>query len=166
MILTGSQIIKELESGNININPFSRDNINPNSYNYSLGSTIKVFDKIKNGKAIFKTFKIQSGGFILKKGVMYLGHTKEILGSSKYAMSLVGRSSMGRYGLFVQASANLGHTTSNHKWTLELVAAQPIRLYSGMIIGQISFWKNFGEVEHYTGRYGKFSYPKESLLLS
>jgi hypothetical protein len=44
----------------------------------------------------------------------------EELGSRKYAMSLIGRSSIGRLGLFLQVSANLGHTGSSHCWTLEL----------------------------------------------
>jgi dCTP deaminase len=79
-------------------------------------------------------------------------------------MSLIGRSSIGRYGLFLQVSANLGHTTSEHKWTLELVATQKIRLYSEMIIGQVSFWRNFGEIEKYNGKYGFLSHPQESYL--
>ena len=94
---------------------------------------------------------------------MDLATTKEIIGSSQYAMSLIGRSSMGRYGLFLQCSANLGHTTSKHKWTLEIVAAIPIKLYPGMIIGQVSFWRNFGSVKKYKGRYGFLNHPQESF---
>lgn len=56
-------------------------------------------------------------------------------------MSLIGRSSTGRLGLFLQVSADLGHTGAEHKWTLELVAAKPIKIYPNMIIGQISFGK-------------------------
>lgn len=94
---------------------------------------------------------------------MYLGHTLEIIGSRKYAMSLIGRSSMGRLGLFLQLSANLGHTTSTHQWTLELYPVLPIRLYPEMIIGQVTFWTNYGEVKEYTGNYGRFNQPQESL---
>ena len=70
---------------------------------------------------------------------------------------------MGRYGLFLQVSANLGHTTSEHQWTLEIVAVQPIRVYSGMIIGQVSFWCNFGTIIKYDGQYGQLNNPQESL---
>jgi dCTP deaminase len=94
---------------------------------------------------------------------MYLGHTAEIIGSKEYAMSLIGRSSLGRYGLFLQVSANLGHTCSAHKWTLELVATKAIKIYPGMKIGQVSFWKNFGKVKKYEGKYGHLNHPQESF---
>lgn len=162
MILTGKKIIEEVRAGNIFIYPFDENQINPNSYNYRLGKTLKIFDYFDGEKSVFKEVEIPEYGFALEPGKMYLGHTKEVIGSSKYAMSLIGRSSMGRLGLFLQVSANLGHTTSKHKWTLELVAAKAIRLYPGMKIGQVSFWKNFGDVEKYSGKYGFLNYPQES----
>lgn len=164
MILTGSKIKEEVKTGHIVIKPFSSEQVNPNSYNYRLGPIIKVFDKFDGDKAIFKEVKIPDDGYILEPRKMYLANTEEVIGSSKYAMSLIGKSSMGRYGLFLQVSANLGHTTSEHKWTLEIVAALPIKLYPGMIIGQVSFWKNFGIVKKYNGRYGYLSNPQESFV--
>jgi dCTP deaminase len=163
MILTGSKIIEEIRKKDIVIRPFSLNQVNPNSYNYRLGSVLKIFWKFDGIKAIFKEIKIPPKGYVLRPGRMYLGITKEIIGSQEYAMSLIGRSSMGRYGLFLQASANLGHTTSKHRWTLEIVAAQPIRIYAGMIIGQVSFWTNYGTVKKYKGRYGFLNYPQESF---
>jgi dCTP deaminase len=164
MILTGSKIKEEIMKGNISIIPFCSEQVNPNSYNYRLGSTLKVFENFDGRKAVFKKIKIPKEGYVLEPGRMYLANTKEIIGSCKYAMSLIGRSSMGRYGLFLQVSANLGHTTSRHKWTLEIVAAQKIRLYSEMIIGQVSFWKNLGNIKKYTGRYGLLNRPQESFV--
>ena len=164
MILTGTKIKKEIKNGNIYIRPFCLDQINPNSYNYRLGSVIKVFNKFDGNKAIFKEVKIPKIGYVLEPRKMYLATTKEVIGSSKYAMSLIGRSSMGRYGLFLQVSANLGHTTSKHKWTLEIVATLPIKIYPGMIIGQVSFWKNYGVVCKYTGKYGFLNHPQESFV--
>jgi len=166
MILTGSKILEEVKAGNIFIDPFLEEQINPNSYNYRLGSTLKVFTGFDGEKSLFQEIEIPEKGYVLEPGRMYLGHTKEIIGSSKYAMSIIGRSSMGRYGLFLQVSANLGHTTSCHKWTLELVAAHPIKLYSGMKIGQISFWCNQGSVKEYNGKYGFLNYPQESFTPS
>lgn len=164
MILTGSKIKEEIKNGNITIKPFSLDQVNPNSYNYRLGSTLKVFEKFDSSKSLFKEIKISRGGYVLEPRKMYLATTKEIIGSSKYAMSLIGRSSMGRYGLFLQCSANLGHTTSKHKWTLEIVAAIPIKLYSEMVIGQVSFWRNLGSIKKYKGRYGFLNHPQESFV--
>lgn len=163
MILTGSKIKEEIACGSIAIEPFLESQINPNSYNYRLGPTIKVFQKFEEDKSIFEEIIIPEEGYILEPGVMYLANTLEVIGSDKYAMSLMGRSSMGRYGLFLQVSANLGHTTSKHKWTLEIVAALPIKLYPGMIIGQVSFWVNYGDITPYAGRYGFISHPQESF---
>ncbi len=163
MILTESKIKEELKNENITIEPFSTDQINPNSYNYHLGSILKVFDRFDGHKSHFKEITIPEEGYVLEPKKMYLATTKEIIGSSRYAMSLIGRSSMGRYGLFLQCSANLGHTTSKHKWTLEIVAALPIKLYPGMIIGQVSFWRNYGSAKKYQGRYGSLNHPQESF---
>ena len=40
MILTGSEIKKYVENGDIVIEPFNEDQLNPNSYNYRLGETL------------------------------------------------------------------------------------------------------------------------------
>lgn len=164
MILTGSKIKEEVVKGTIKISPFSEEQVNPNSYNYKLGPILKVYRSFDGEKSLFEEVLIPKEGYVLQPGQMYLGHTKEIIGSSIYAMSLIGRSSMGRYGLFLQVSANLGHTTSEHQWTLEMVAALPIRVYQGMIIGQVSFWCNFGAVVKYDGRYGRLNRPQESFV--
>jgi len=164
MILTGKEIKREYEEGNISIFPFDEIMLNPNSYNYRLSEDLKIFEPVENNGSRFKSTKIQSEGFVLRPGQMYLGSTFESIGSSRYAMSLIGRSSLGRLGLFLQLSANLGHTTSNHCWTLELMATRAIRIYPNMKIGQISFWSCDGEIEKYDGIYGKMNMPFESLV--
>ena len=73
MILTGKEIIKEFKAGNIFIDPFDESQVNPNSYNYRLGSKLKIFDHFDGEKSVFKELKIPIGGFILKTGKMYLG---------------------------------------------------------------------------------------------
>lgn len=163
MILTGGKITEEVARGAIIIDPFSENQVNPNSYNYRLGRKLKVFRSFDGHRSVFEEIEIPEEGYVLLPKQMYLGHTLEKIGSSSYAMSLIGRSSIGRLGLFVQISANLGHTTSAHQWTLELVAAKSIRVYPEMIIGQVSFWENYGDIEKYQGLHGRFSDPQESL---
>lgn len=158
MILTGSEICRQVGLDNIVISPFNQDQVNPNSYNYRLGPVLKVFDEDESD---FVLIDIPDEGCVLEPHKMYLGHTKEMLGSEKYAMRLIGRSSLGRYGLFLQVSADLGHTTSCHQWTLELVATQPIRLYADMTIGQISFWNNFGDINCFGKTFANFNLPTE-----
>lgn len=165
MILTGQEITRQVGLGSICLSPFTAGAVNPNSYNYRLGPALKVFEKLDaRSQPVFREAAIPPGGYVLLPGAMYLGHTLETIGSDRFAMSLIGRSSIGRLGLFLQVSANLGHTTSCHQWTLELVCARPIRLYAGMRIGQVSFWCNQGEIGAYRGAYGQCNQPTESRL--
>lgn len=164
MILTGKEIAREVSRGDISIEPFLVEQVNPNSYNYRISDTIKEFIKMERDNPVFQEVSIPKEGFILKPHQLYLAHTFETIGSEKYAMSLIGRSSIGRLGLFLQLSANLGHTTSKHQWTLELVAAKPIKIYPHMIIGQVSFWENKGEIKQYEGKYGRLNTSQESLI--
>lgn len=163
MILTGTAISKEVANWNITLLPFCREQINPNSYNYRISDTIKVFKEMSECRPVFEEIEIPKKGIVLEPHQLYLARTMEVIGSKKYALSLIGRSSLGRLGLFLQISANLGHTTSGHQWTLELIAAHKIRIYPGMVIGQVSFWVNRGSVETYTGYYGGTNSIQESL---
>ncbi|OYQ77504.1 deoxycytidine deaminase [Wohlfahrtiimonas chitiniclastica] len=165
MILTGSKIKSEHMKGNIEIIPFNAKQCNPNSYNYLLGDTLKEYvGKDQNNRNIFKEINIPMDGIILFPGKMYLGMTYESIGSKKYAMSLIGRSSLGRYGLFLQISADLGHTTSSHHWTLELYACLPIRVYPKMPIGQVSFWNNHGVISCLGKTFALYNKPMESYI--
>jgi dCTP deaminase len=161
VILTGPFIEREVQAGRIVIEPFRPEAVNPNSYNYRLGEHLKSFDTERD---VFVDLQIPESGYVLEPGRMYLGHTAEVIGSSTYAMSLIGRSSMGRLGLFLQVSADLGHTTSCHRWTLELVPVLRIRLYPGMVIGQVSFWRNAGDVCPSPAYYARFNRPYESRI--
>ena len=165
MILTGGEIDKAFSCGDIKISPYDADLVNPNSYNYRLGASVKKWVGQEDDKNIFETVELPEDGYILEPHIMYLGHTYEVIGSKKYAMSLIGRSSLGRLGLFLQISANLGHTTSCHKWTLEIVATRPIRIYPRMKIGQVSFWENQGDVMPHEFTYANYNEPQESFLV-
>ena len=165
MILSGKQICTEVESGNIGIEPFNPDQVNPNSYNYRLGSTlvhIKELD-VNNGNAVeSEIITIPPEGYVIQPGELYLGNTVEKIGSSLYTTSLIGRSSMGRLGLFLQVSANLGHQTVYHQWTLEIRSCMPIRIFANQVIGQVSFWQPFGDLIDYKGFYANYDVPTPS----
>ena len=167
MILTGNKIREEVENRNIVIEPFSENQINPNSYNYRLGTEYieldndKVYD-IKNIEQEFNMKKIPEDGLILNPKKIYLCNTKEIIGSTEYITSLIGKSSMGRLGLFLQVAADLGHQGQIHKWALELRASIPTKIYPNMRIGQVTFWKTYGERLLQDGYYEKFDEPQIS----
>ena len=159
MILTGPFIEEEVRAGRIVVDPYRPEAVNPNSYNYRLGERLKHYDE-HSGQ--FVEIRLPEDGYVLRPHRMYLGHTQEVIGSDVYAMSLIGRSSMGRLGLFLQVSADLGHTTSCHRWTLEIVAVRPIRIYPGMVVGQVSFWRNRGRLAPTPAVYATFNDPRES----
>lgn len=143
MILTGQEIEAERAKGAITLEPFSKELLNPNSYNYRLGDHLLLMDEdILDVARKPQTRKIiiPKQGYVLEPGRVYLGYTAETIGSQQYVPSLIGRSSMGRLGLFLQITADLGHLGTSHKWTLELKVVQPLRVYAGMRIGQVSFW--------------------------
>jgi dCTP deaminase len=167
MILTGNEIIKQVETGNIEIDPFNLKQINPNSYNFRLGNTIKYYindvldPKVKQD---VNTITIDEKGYILNPGRIYLGHTFERMGSDSYVPIIKGRSSSARLGLFIHVTADLIDIGSHNQWTLQLYAVQPIKVYPGMLIGQVTFWKVIGEIEKYNGKYQGSIGPCESQI--
>ncbi|WP_086796939.1 dCTP deaminase [Streptomyces caniscabiei] len=162
MILTGSAIKEAVERGEITFYPFDADMINPNSVNYRLGPQLKVQTGTvadPRTPAQLETIDLPADGYVLQPGITYLGATIERIGSHRYVPSLIGRSSLGRLGCFLQVSADLGQLGSVHQWTLEIVVVQPLRVYPGMRTGQVSFWEPSGQVMPYLGTYGYLSVP-------
>lgn len=169
MILSGSKIIEEVKNNRIVIEPFLESLVNPNSYNYRLGDELleideDIIDCKKETK--YKTIKLTEKGYVLKPHKLYLGSTLEKIGSSEYVTQLIGRSSIGRLGLFLQITAPLGHVGCNHNWTLELKAVQPLRIYPRMKIGQVTFWLIDGKKNktYNDGKYNNYSRPQISMF--
>lgn len=165
MILTGIEIIKQVQSGRITISPFDERNVNPNSYNYKLGDQfIQVPETVSLGQTTtgHDLTDIPKNGLQLEPGIVYLCNTYEMIGSKEFVTLLIGRSSVARLGLFLQISADLGNLGPAHKWTLELTCVQPVIIYPRMKIGQVSFWMPEGEIEEYAGDYVNFNTPRHS----
>lgn len=113
-----------------------------------------------------KLIRISDDGFVLQPNKLYLANTFEIIGSDKYVTQLIGRSSMGRLGLFLQITAPLGHVGTSHKWTLELKVVQPLKIYPLMKIGQVTFWKISGkkQMTYENGDYKQFNKAQVSKI--
>jgi dCTP deaminase len=83
-----------------------------------------------------------------------LGATAELIGSGDYVVTLLGKSSIGRLGIFLNITADLGHVGCHSRWTLEITVVQPVRLYPGICIGQVAFWRPATPPRRrYRGRY-------------
>ncbi|MEV6524583.1 dCTP deaminase [Longispora sp. NPDC051575] len=165
MILTGPKIAASAATGRIVISPFEPEQLNPNSYNIRLGTTLLTYDP-----GTIDAYKpnptseivMDAGGFVLRPGELYLGHTMEEVGSDYYVPLLFGRSSVGRLGLFVEITAPIGDIGFHGQWTLMLSPVRPLRVYPGMKIGQIMFFESSGDIELYSGKYQRSSGPQES----
>ncbi|MEU3356089.1 deoxycytidine deaminase [Streptomyces sp. NPDC037389] len=160
MILTGPEIARQRRRGALTIEPFTLDQLNPVSYNYRLGATLRthrsaVIDTHADHE--LEEVTIPAGGMVLKPGRVYLGTTVEEIGSEEFVPSLIGRSSLGRLGMFLQFSADLGNLGSCHRWTLEIKVVQPLRVYPGMVTGQVTFWSTVGVHLPYGGHFGRIS---------
>ena len=167
MILTGSEIIKQVKKNKITITPFSFKNVNPNSYNVEIGEYLKVYEEeILDSKKELKTkiIEIPDDGIVLEPNKIYLGFTKEIIGSDYFVPTITGRSSTGRLGLFVQITADLVDIGYVGNLTFQLHAVQPLRIYKRMKLGQIMFWKPTGKIKLYDGKYQNSVGPQESKV--
>jgi dCTP deaminase len=157
MILTGPGILSAFKKGDVYIEPFDSADLNPNSYNYHLANSLVILGT--GGKPV-RNISLPPRGYVLRPGKVYLGATLERIGSDRYVTLLLGRSSIGRLGIFLNVTADLGHLGSCSHWTLELTVVQPVRVYPGMKIGQVSFWLTDENSSHrYTGRYHRDSKP-------
>ncbi|MFM2428234.1 MAG: hypothetical protein RL012_118 [Bacteroidota bacterium] len=169
MILTGQEIEQEVRNQRIKIAPFDSSLLNPNSYNFRLGDSIKIYttnclDMQAYNKC--ETIQIdQARGICLQPNQLYLGHTYEEMGSDFYVPLIGGRSSTGRLGLFVHITAPLGDIGYHGCWTLQLKATVPLRIYARQTIGQIIFVVPQGEIKLYKGKYGNTKKPQEYRLL-
>ncbi|WP_413741621.1 dCTP deaminase [Sodalis sp. RH15] len=167
MILTGKEIEKRVRSEEIIISPFLPDNINPNSYNFRLGHTMKVYhneiiDPAKENPV--DIIKIGDNGYILKPRKLYLAETIEIMGSTNFVPTYAARSSVARMGMFINLSAPLGDIGFIGRWTIQLFCIHQVKVYYGMNIGQMMFWRTSGEIELYHGKYQNAEGPIETRI--
>ena len=86
------------------------------------------------------------------------------MGSNYYVPIINGRSSIGRLGLFVHITANLIDIGSINNWTLQFHAIQPVKIYKNMLIGQVTFWKPYGKIDLYSGKYKNSIGPEPSQI--
>jgi len=166
MILTGPQIKAGVDSGQIVIRPFRKRQLAPNSYDFRLGNrccvyTNKTLDAAKENKT--RTFIIPTSGIILSPDRVYLVNTEETMGSRRYVPIIRGRSSVGRLGIFIDITADLIDLGSINQWTLQIHSVQSVRIYPGMLIGQVTFWHTYGRRVHYNGKYRDRCSPVPSL---
>lgn len=168
MILSGLEIQKQVQAGNITITPFSESQVNPNSYNLKLHNELMVYtDPVLDMKQKPGTemLVIPEEGLVLQPGKLYLGRTHEFTSTSKFVPMLEGRSSVGRLGLYIHVTAGFGDIGFAGYWTLEIQCIQPVRIYPFVEICQIYYHGIDGEFAPYSsGKYQNNQGIQPSLL--
>lgn len=165
MILTGPAIASRVKDGDIRIEPFDAQLAQPNSYDFHLGDQIgwytsRVLDCARENP--FEQHPIPTDGFELQPDRIYLASTRERIGSDHVVPIIRARSSIARLGLFVHVTADLIDLGSFGQLTLQLHAVQPVRIYPGILIGQVTFWEATGERVLYDGKYQHSQGPQPS----
>jgi dCTP deaminase len=150
MILSDKAIRSAIESQKIIIEPFDPKHLGTNSYDVHLGPVIATYqdetlDPKKDNKVRY--IKIPKSGYVIAPGMLYLGATLEYTETKEYVPFLEGKSSTGRLGISVHATAGKGDAGFANHWTLEISCIQPVRIYSGMPIAQIIYFAIHGEIE-------------------
>jgi dCTP deaminase len=150
MILSDKRIKEEIEKGTIRIEPFDRESLGTNSYDVHLGRFLAVYtsrelDARKHNS--IEHFEIPDEGYVLQPGVLYLGVTQEYTETHAHVPFLEGKSSTGRLGIDIHATAGKGDVGFCGNWTLEISCKLPVRVYEGMPVGQLIYFPVDGEVE-------------------
>ena len=150
MILSDSRILEEMEKGTIKVVPYNRADLGSNSYDVHLGKNLATYehaelDAKKHNR--IKHFEIPEEGILLLPHMFYLGVTEEYTETHAHVPFLEGKSSTGRLGIDIHATAGKGDVGFCGHWTLEISVKQPVRVYKSMPIGQLIYFPVDGNIE-------------------
>lgn len=173
MILSDNKIRESIASGDIVIEPYRDECLGTNSYDVHLGKYLAVYrDRVIDAKKHNKIeeFEIGPEGFVLEPGTLYLGVTEEYTETHNSVPFLEGKSSIGRLGIDIHATAGKGDVGFCNSWTLEISVIQPVKVYAGMPIGQLIYFMVEGDIQNYYNKKSNAKYnartvkPVESMM--
>ena len=173
MILTDKEILNHMEQGLIKVEPFDLACLGTNSYDVHLGKTLALYEAdVLDAKAHnkIKTFEIPEEGYVLLPEKFYLGVTAEYTETHAHVPFLEGKSSVGRLGIDIHATAGKGDVGFCNYWTLEISVKQPVRVYANMPIGQLIYFVVKGDIQNLynkklNAKYNvRTSIPVESMM--
>ncbi len=149
MILSDLRILEEIKNGTIVIIPYQRECLGSNSYDVHLGKYLATYtDPVLDARKhnTITHFEIGEDGIILQPNVLYLGVTQEYTETHSHVPFLEGKSSTGRLGIDIHATAGKGDVGFCGNWTLEISVKVPVRVYAGMPVGQLIYFPVEGEI--------------------
>jgi dCTP deaminase len=150
-VLSDSTIVEMVRMGRIRIDPWSPDHVQPASVDLRLGDSFRVFTNHDIAAIDLRdvpdnlTREVlvpDDGSFVIHPGEFCLGRTLEWVELPDDIVARIeGKSSLGRLGLIVHATAGFCDPGWKGTLTLELnnLTRVPIVLHPGLEIAQLSF---------------------------
>ena len=153
MLLSDRDLVAELKAGTLGLSPFAPELVQPSSIDVRLDRLFRVFhnhlythiDPSLQQDELTSAVEVPDGEpFVLHPGEFVLGSTYEQVSlPDDVAARLEGKSSLGRLGLLTHSTAGFVDPGFTGHVTLELsnVATLPIKLWPGMKVGQLCFFR-------------------------
>ena len=168
MFLSDNDIVKALKKGDITVEPFNDEQLQPVSYDIRLGnkfitndeSATHYIDPVRKVYAKTKEQEVEDREeFVLHPGISVLGISKEYFGSDVYLIQIGGKSSLARVGLMIHNTAGIINPGHFLHVTFEMTNQSnvPIILRPGMEIAQITFSTISSPPERKYKKVGRFA---------
>lgn len=168
MLISDRDIRAEIASERIVLDPYNPSMVQPSSVDVRIDRYFRLFDNhryahidpAEEQPELTRLVEVDPNeAFILHPGEFALASTYETVTlPNDVAARLEGKSSLGRLGLLTHSTAGFIDPGFSGHITLELsnVATLPIKLWPGMKIGQLCFFKLSSPAEHPygSGEYG------------
>jgi dCTP deaminase len=149
-VLSDGTIRRLVEEGRIKIEPWDAARVQPASVDLRLGDSFRVFHNHRTTAIdlreppvnLTEEVVVEEGAFVIHPGEFVLGRTLEWVELPDDIVARIeGKSSLGRLGLIVHATAGFCDPGWKGTLTLELnnLTRVPIKLYPGLPIAQLSF---------------------------
>ena len=150
-VLSDGTIRRLVDEGRIRIDPWDPGMVQPASVDLRLGSSFRVFHNHRitavdlgdpPSELTEQVIVEDDGTFVIHPGEFCLGRTEEWVELPDDVVARIeGKSSLGRLGLIVHATAGFVDPGFKGTLTLEItnLTRVPIKLYPGLLIAQLSF---------------------------
>ena len=160
MLLSDGDIRAEIAAGRVGLDPFDATLLQPSSVDLRLDSHFRTFNNhaythidpaLQQDDLTRMVEPAPDEAFVLHPGEFVLGSTYEVVSlPDDVSARLEGKSSLGRLGLLTHSTAGFIDAGFSGHVTLELsnVATLPIKLWPGMKIGQLCFFRLTSAAEH------------------
>ena len=153
VLLSDRDIKAEIDGGRVVLEPYDEAMVQPSSIDVRLDKYFRLFDNhmypfidpAQDQPELTHLIEVEHGEpLILHPGEFVLGSSYEVVTlPDDLAARLEGKSSLGRLGLLTHSTAGFVDPGFSGHVTLELsnVATLPIKLWPGMKVGQLCFFR-------------------------